>query len=513
MNRLRMVGRLAALLPIALVAACGSITPEQPDSGGAAGVIGTAGISGTAGVSGTAGAGGSTAGAGGSATGLGGSTAGGGRGGSLGPCTGGGGGITNPDGSVGKDDGGSSDGATVDALPSDCMQGDRRCNGNTPLTCDANGVWQAGAACTNMCVAGSCVGVCTPGAKMCVGNIPQLCDGSGNWQAAPACAFVCRQGDCTGVCQPGARQCSSTGVPQSCNADGAWDSGAACPFVCSQGVCSGVCKPGDSGCNGNLPQTCSAVGDWQSGTACQYVCSAGQCAGSCTPGAHQCANGVPQTCTQAGAWQSGPACPYVCANGQCGGSCAPGATRCANGQKQICDASGNWQDTTSPPVQLLMNAAFDAGHVGWSETTASASTVITNDSDLMSVKSQTPSFLAWLGGYNNAQDELSQVVTIPAGASSITLSFYYIIQTMENSPGIYDTMQVYTSDPASAKYTAVATFNDNMPTSIWTRFSVALPTSLAGQTFEIGFQATTDGSKYTNFFVDSVSLDVVGCTP
>jgi hypothetical protein len=163
-------------------------------------------------------------------------------------------------------------------------------------------------------------------------------------------------------------------------------------------------------------------------------------------------------------------------------------------------------------MQLLMNPNFDAGHVGWSETTASASTVITNDSTLTTVKAQTPSYLAWLGGYNNAQDDLSQVVTIPAGASSITLSFYYLIQTMESSPAILDTMQVYTYDPASAKYTAVATFNDNMPTSTWTRFSVTLPASLAGMTFELGFQATTDNTKYTNFFLDSVTLDVTACT-
>ena len=44
----------------------------------------------------------------------------------------------------------------------------------------------------------------------------------------------------------------------------------------------------------------------------------------------------------------------------------------------------------------------------------------------------------------------------PGGASSITLTFYYLIQTQENSPGIYDTMQVYTYDPATAKYTSVS---------------------------------------------------------
>ena len=45
----------------------------------------------------------------------------------------------------------------------------------------------------------------------------------------------------------------------------------------------------------------------------------------------------------------------------------------------------------------------------------------------MTIKGQTPPFLAWLGGYSNAQDDLSQVVTVPAGATSITLSFYYAI--------------------------------------------------------------------------------------
>jgi hypothetical protein len=393
------------------------------------------------------------------------------------------------------------------------MPGDRRCDMNTPLTCDANGNWQRGTTCTNICTAGSCVGVCTPGAKTCVGNIPQLCDGQGQWQAAPACIFVCRQGDCGGVCTPGARQCSSSGMPQSCNADGAWDTDQACPFVCSQGVCSGLCKPGQVNCSNNVPQTCTAAGDWQSGTACQYVCTNGACAGSCTPGAHQCANNVPQTCTANGAWQSGTACPYVCTAGTCGGSCVPSSTRCNNGQKQICDAQGGWQDTTTPSMQVLANPGFDAGSVAWTETTLSPSTIITPDSALTSLKAQSPSNLAWLGGYSNGRDDLSQVVAIPAGATSITLSFYYAIATQESSPGISDTMDVYVYDPGTAKYTSVAAFNDNMATPTWTRFVATLPLSLAGKTVQVGFEAATDGAKNTNFFIDTVALDVVACTP
>ena len=133
----------------------------------------------------------------------------------------------------------------------------------------------------------------------------------------------------------------------------------------------------------------------------------------------------------------------------------------------------------------------------------------------MTIKGQTPSFLAWLGGYANAQDDLSQVVTVPAGATSITLSFYYAISTAETTQGAFDVMDVYTYDPAASEYTSVATFNDNMatPPGTWTRFSATLPLSLAGRPIKFGFQATTDVNKNTNFFIDSVSLDVSPARP
>jgi hypothetical protein len=52
-----------------------------------------------------------------------------------------------------------------------------------------------------------------------------------------------------------------------------------------------------------------------------------------------------------------------------------------------------------------------------------------------------------------------------------------------------------------------------MPTSTWTRFSISLPLSLAGRAIQLGFRTATDVNKNTNFFVDSVSLDVTACAP
>ena len=190
----------------------------------------------------------------------------------------------------------------------------------------------------------------------------------------------------------------------------------------------------------------------------------------------------------------------------------PGATRCPNGQKQICDAQGGWQDTPSPPVQMLMNPNFDAGHVAWDEMTASSSYIITNDSALMTIKGQTPPFLAWLGGYANTQDDLSQVVNLPAGATSITLSFYYAISTAESSPGSSTYGRLHLRRRGGLVHVGghVQRQHDQFPEPGRGSPPARCPWPTA---VKFGFQATSDMSKNTNFFIDSVSLDVIACTP
>src|SRR5690242_15658170 len=98
MKRLIRPGRVVGLLPLAWLAACGSITPVESAGDGGVGGAGVGGMLGSAGVGGGgsagAGGGGSVAGAGGA-----GSVAGAGGGGSV---TGAGGGLSNPDADVEK---------------------------------------------------------------------------------------------------------------------------------------------------------------------------------------------------------------------------------------------------------------------------------------------------------------------------------------------------------------------------------------------------------------------------
>ena len=407
---------------------------------------------------------------------------------------------------------GAGDGATPDTGPRECTPGDRKCDpsSNAPLSCDDNGTWQSGTPCEHLCVNGGCAGACTPGQGDCIGNIPETCNADGQWQPGAACTYLCTQGACTGMCTPGDRKCGDNGTRLTCDATGTWQTAETCRYVCDNGLCTGVCVPGTPDCNGNTPETCDGTGSWQLGTPCTYVCSRGACAGGCTPGDHQCANNVLQTCTTAGAWQDTTTCPYVCAQQQCTGQCMPTTQQCVNGQLQVCTSAGMWQTTGTSTVQLLDNPSFDDGDTVWTSQSSALTPIINLDDGTFDVAAQSPGYFAWLGGYNNADDVLSQTLTVPAAASSLTLSFYYQIITSESTSGSeFDTMDVTLVAPGQTYQ--LGHFSDNSAVGSWTRFSTVVPATLAGQTVTLRFEAVTDISFVTSFYVDTVSMQAVAC--
>ena len=214
---------------------------------------------------------------------------------------------------------------------------------------------------------------------------------------------------------------------------------------------------------------------------CTFVCTGGQCGGVCTPGARRCgANGVPETCSAAGAWQGGAACPFVCTgSGVCGGQCVPNSMRCQGGQNQICDATGFWQNTGSSTLQLLRNGGFDTTPVIW---TGYGDPAIVAPPATSLLQAHTVPNVLLEGGYSMAADDIFQAVTIPAGASSITLSFFAFVSTTELYPYPYDFMDAYVSDVGGTGAVALIELSNGTVTSTWTRFTAALPLSYAGRT-------------------------------
>src|SRR5262249_50887442 len=125
-------------------------------------------------------------------------------------------------------------------------------------------------------------------------------------------------------------------------------------------------------------------------------------------------------------------------------------------------------------------------------------------------------YLAWLGGYDDADDDLYQAVTIPASTVGLTLSFSYKVFTRESKMGRpfdFLNVELHGASGGSDQVVALGQLSNKTAasTSNWTRFSAMLPPALAGQTVELHFHATTDLTALTSFYVDTVSLEAVGC--
>ncbi len=97
--------------------------------------------------------------------------------------------------------------------------GDVVCAGVTRLKCGPDLVTsEAVETCPSVCSAGQCTGVCVPGGKQCAGNQPQSCDANGAWQDGAACSGYCAAGACvaTPSCANLAMTCGPSGNESCC---------------------------------------------------------------------------------------------------------------------------------------------------------------------------------------------------------------------------------------------------------------------------------------------------------
>ena len=174
------------------------------------------------------------------------------------------------------------------------------------------------------------------------------------------------------------------------------------------------------------------------------------------------------------------------------------------------DAAGN--STLSTPVnfsvsnittqQLILNGGFESGASNWS----ASSGVITNDS---SVSARTGSYKAWLNGYGSAHtDTLYQAVTIPAGASSASLSFWLKISSSETTTTqAYDTLKVQVRNSSGALLATLATYSNLNKGSSYVQRTFDLA-AYKGQAVRIYFEGIEGSTVATSFIVDDVTLTV-----
>jgi Zn-dependent metalloprotease len=147
--------------------------------------------------------------------------------------------------------------------------------------------------------------------------------------------------------------------------------------------------------------------------------------------------------------------------------------------------------------QKIGNPGFETGTAApWSATAG----VIDNSAG---EAAHSGSWKAWLDGYGTSHtDTLTQSVTIPAGCTTATLSFYLHIDTAETTTvTAYDKLTVKLGTTTLATY---SNLNKNTGYALKS-FNVS---SLAGQTVTLSFSGVEDSSLQTSFVIDDTALNV-----
>jgi hypothetical protein len=162
-----------------------------------------------------------------------------------------------------------------------------------------------------------------------------------------------------------------------------------------------------------------------------------------------------------------------------------------NGTAWLAGSSTGGGGTSCAAGQLLANTGFESGVTSWT----ASSGVITNSS---SQAAHAGSWKAWLDGYGSAHtDTLAQTVTIPAGCSGATLSFWLHVDTAETGSTAFDKLTV------AARGSTLATYSNVNGTSGYVQKTLTM--SGTGST-TVTFTGTEGSQIATSFVLDDVTL-------
>jgi len=150
--------------------------------------------------------------------------------------------------------------------------------------------------------------------------------------------------------------------------------------------------------------------------------------------------------------------------------------------------------------ELIGNGGFESGNTVWTASTS----VIDNGT---TQASHAGSWKAWLDGYGSAHtDSVLQTVSIPAAASSATLTFWLKVLSDETTTtSAYDTLKVQVRNSSGTVLTTLKTYSNLDKGSAYVQRSFDL-SAYKGQTVQIYFEGVEGSTVATSFLIDDVSL-------
>ena len=153
---------------------------------------------------------------------------------------------------------------------------------------------------------------------------------------------------------------------------------------------------------------------------------------------------------------------------------------------------------------VLVNGTFEAMHTGWVQSSAGGYNLISDFSP------RSGQWGAYLSGSNNADDRLSQALSLPASASSVTLSLWWALES-EQSIVAYDVLRVELLDSTGALLATLWQTDNTATSGLWDEASLDL-SRYAGQQVIMRLRATSNAFDLTDFYLDDISVLVCSAT-
>lgn len=201
----------------------------------------------------------------------------------------------------------------------------------------------------------------------------------------------------------------------------------------------------------------------------------------------------------------------ACATGEPGNLAPDGGLEIIDAATGDPDADPGCTDMT---IDLLANGDFEAGPTTWVEVTNGALGLVREEGAGLPFDAASGSWAAVIGGFNNATIEMTQTITIPAGATPTRLTGSGCWVTEEAVGTMFDFLTIEARDAAGTTVleTLLDISNaDAEATCDWTPFEVAITMLAADSSAQIHFATTTDGASVTTFAFDDLALVATVC--
>jgi hypothetical protein len=190
----------------------------------------------------------------------------------------------------------------------------------------------------------------------------------------------------------------------------------------------------------------------------------------------------------------------------CGSVAAPADAVAVPPDAAPADAAGLPPDATAcstTPVEVLPNGNFDSAAPAWAQDPAQPA-LLCGQPTIM--PASLPS-AACLGSVDGTVQSLTQTVTLPQGATNLTLTGQICIATVDTSGADHDLLQFDLVDGGNViAALGKKTNRDGVANCQFAAFSLTATLAAAPATAALRLRSTLDADLTTTFYVDNLSL-------